>query len=448
MPRLQFNPTTSQLDLVSCASDFDNYFLKLDQTTPQSIINGNASVIEPTSDLHIANKKYVDDYTGANYVPYSGATGNVDLGDNDFSATNGDFNGNIRVPSTTFAEKFGIIYKGTTPFIHDFSYGLNAGGITPIGRNTFVGVNAGNLTMGSTATTVGQASYNNAMGAYSLYANTTGSYNNTMGSLSLYSNTTGSYNNTMGYYSLYSNTTGSSNNAMGHQSLFYNTTGSSNNAMGYQSLRYNTTGSNNNAMGAYSLYANTTGSYNNTMGYQSLRYNTTGSHNNAMGAYSLYDLEDGSSNTGVGYNTGRGITYGSGNTILGASVTGLDAGLTNNIILANGTGAIKAQHDGTGWSLTGNVKLIADNQKLLFGAGDDASITYNGTNLIINPKEVGTGIVDVLGNIKAVEVLGKHKTNDGTSAVADGTYTMGIGTTTNGTITIKDGLITALTEAT
>ena len=431
MPRLQFNPTTSQLDLVSCASDFDNYFLKLDQTTPQSIINGNASVIEPTSDLHIANKKYVDDYTGANYVPYSGATGNVDLGDNDFSATNGDFNGNIRVPSTTFAEKFGIIYKGTTPFIHDFSYGLNAGGITPIGRNTFVGVNAGNLTMGSTATTVGQASYNNAMGFYSLYANTTGSNNNAMGHQSLFSNTTGSSNNAMGSLSLYSNTTGSNNNAMGHRSLYYNTTGSSNNAMGHQSLFYNTTGSSNNAMG-----------------YQSLRYNTTGSYNNAMGHNSLYDLEDGSSNTGVGYNTGRGITYGSGNTILGASVTGLDAGLTNNIILANGTGAIKAQHDGTGWSLTGNVKLIADNQKLLFGAGDDASITYNGTNLIINPKEVGTGIVDVLGNIKAVEVLGKHKTNDGTSAVADGTYTMGIGTTTNGTITIKDGLITALTEAT
>ena len=414
MPRLQFNPTTSQLDLVSCASDFDNYFLKLDQTTPQSIINGNASVIEPTSDLHIANKKYVDDYTGANYVPYSGATGNVDLGDNDFSATNGDFNGNIRVPSTTFAEKFGIIYKGTTPFIHDFSYGLNAGGITPIGRNTFVGVNAGNLTMGSTATTVGQASYNNAMGSFSLYSNTTGANNNAMGYASLYSNTTGASNNAMGFFSLYSNTTGASNNAMGYQSLYKNTTGANNNAMGYASLRYN----------------------------------TTGSYNNAMGFFSLYDLEDGSSNTGVGYNTGRGITYGSGNTILGASVTGLDAGLTNNIILANGTGAIKAQHDGTGWSLTGNVKLIADNQKLLFGAGDDASITYNGTNLIINPKEVGTGIVDVLGNIKAVEVLGKHKTNDGTSAVADGTYTMGIGTTTNGTITIKDGLITALTEAT
>jgi len=31
--------------------------------------------------------------------------------------------------------------------------------------------------------------------------------------------------------------------------------------------------------------------------------------------------------------------------------------LTNNIILANGTGAIKAQHDGTDWSLTGNVGI-------------------------------------------------------------------------------------------
>ena len=35
-------------------------YLKLDQTVPQIIINGSASVIEPTSDLHIANKYYVD----------------------------------------------------------------------------------------------------------------------------------------------------------------------------------------------------------------------------------------------------------------------------------------------------------------------------------------------------------------------------------------------------
>jgi hypothetical protein len=35
----------------------------------------------------------------------------------------------------------------------------------------------------------------------------------------------------------------------------------------------------------------------------------------------------------------------------------------------------------------GNVKLAADNRKLFFGAGDDASIYYDGTNMVINPKK-------------------------------------------------------------
>ena len=83
-----------------------------------------------------------------------------------------------------------------------------------------------------------------------------------------------------------------------------------------------------------------------------------------MGVYALYDLNitanDGSgSNTAIGYSTGRGIVTGVNNTILGASVTGLAAGLSNNIILANGSGAIKAQHDGTNWTLTGAVSMGA-----------------------------------------------------------------------------------------
>ena len=50
----------------------------------------------------------------------------------------------------------------------------------------------------------------------------------------------------------------------------------------------------------------------------------------------------------IGYNTGRGITTGSGNTIIGASVAGLAAALTNNVILASGDGAIKLQVDSNG----------------------------------------------------------------------------------------------------
>jgi hypothetical protein len=102
----------------------------------------------------------------------------------------------------------------------------------------------------------------------------------------------------------------------------------------------------------------------------------------------------------------------------------------------------------------GNINLPIDSQLLQFGAGQDATISYDGTNMIINPKLVGTGYLSVTGNINANAndiyttgaVKGVHKAADGTAAVADGTYTMGLGGTTNGTITIKDGIITAVQQ--
>jgi len=48
--------------------------------------------------------------------------------------------------------------------------------------------------------------------------------------------------------------------------------------------------------------------------------------------------------------------------------------------------------------LTGtSMKLPNDNAKLYFGAADDASITYNGTDMVINPREVGSGKVNITG---------------------------------------------------
>lgn len=54
------------------------------------------------------------------------------------------------------------------------------------------------------------------------------------------------------------------------------------------------------------------------------------------------------------------------------------------------------------WRLTsiGDWVQKADNQHIYFGAAKDASITYNGTNLVINPKEVGTGYLDLKGVIR------------------------------------------------
>ena len=45
---------------------------------------------------------------------------------------------------------------------------------------------------------------------------------------------------------------------------------------------------------------------------------------------------------------------------------------------------------GTNVDLTGQVTLD-DNQKICFGTGNDGCISYNGTNLVIDPEEVGTG---------------------------------------------------------
>jgi hypothetical protein len=122
------------------------------------------------------------------------------------------------------------------------------------------------------------------------------------------------------------------------------------------------------------------------MGMYALFSNTTGAHNSAMGMYALYDLDivadDGTgANTAVGANTGRGIVTGVNNTILGANVTGLAAALSNNIILAIGTGAIKAQYDGTNWLLTGNVYPAADNTYYLGKNDDDAPFAWKGVIL-------------------------------------------------------------------
>lgn len=63
----------------------------------------------------------------------------------------------------------------------------------------------------------------------------------------------------------------------------------------------------------------------------------------------------------------------------------------------NGTGAVLVD---TNFDL----KMQKDSGKIHFGAGDDATIYYNGTDLIVSPKVVGTGRVDILGNLKCDQV--------------------------------------------
>ena len=40
-------------------------------------------------------------------------------------------------------------------------------------------------------------------------------------------------------------------------------------------------------------------------------------------------------------------------------------------------------------------QIFNDNVKLFFGTGSDASLVYDGTNLILNPQEVGAGNINI-----------------------------------------------------
>jgi hypothetical protein len=51
-------------------------------------------------------------------------------------------------------------------------------------------------------------------------------------------------------------------------------------------------------------------------------------------------------------------------------------------------------------SATAHNLLGKDNVKSYIGTGLDASLYYDGTNLVINPKEVGSGFLSVLGSAK------------------------------------------------
>ena len=48
--------------------------------------------------------------------------------------------------------------------------------------------------------------------------------------------------------------------------------------------------------------------------------------------------------------------------------------------------------------INGNLNLPSDTSKLYLGQAQDSSITYDGTNLIIDAQEVGTGTI-VLDNL-------------------------------------------------
>jgi hypothetical protein len=160
---------------------------------------------------------------------------------------------NLTVPSTVYGALYGIIYKGNSPFIHDFNYGNN-GTVTTAGQNIFIGLNAGNFTMGSGANSSNQASGNVGIGNLALSAITIGYYNVAVGPSAAQGITTGANNLGLGYCALQGVTTGGNNVGVGYCAMRYVTTSGDNIAIGNNAGRFISGGSTHNITGSQSIF--------------------------------------------------------------------------------------------------------------------------------------------------------------------------------------------------
>jgi hypothetical protein len=147
------------------------------------------------------------------------------------------------------------------------------------------------------------------------------------------------------------------NTGIGFKALFNLTTGYKNTATGSGALFNLINGKYNSGFGELVLSSLSTGSYNTAVGNTAGGSITTASDNTMIGAFAGNNVT-GSNNIFIGSNNsatttdGTGITTGSNNSIIGSGIRGLAATLSNNIVLADGQGNIRAQHDGTtGWTL-------------------------------------------------------------------------------------------------
>jgi hypothetical protein len=226
----------------------------------------------------------------------------------------------------------GVPYTGATGAVNLGAYDLTVNGIT-IGRGA--GVASGNTAIGEGSLRSNTGGDNTAIGFRSLYANTTGIENTANGIFSLYSNTVGNRNTASGTGSLQSNIDGERNAAFGLNALSSNTSGSYNTAIGAHALSANTTGSFNVVSGIFALSSNTTGYSNTANGSFSLPVNTTGTRNVGNGEYALTHNTTGSFNTAIGFYAGEDLISGSNNTFIGHNAKPSSSSVSDEITLGN-----------------------------------------------------------------------------------------------------------------
>jgi hypothetical protein len=397
-------------------------------------------------------------------VPYSGATGAVNLGAYDLKVNNLTVGRGKEGVETNTAIGLASLAANTTGEKNTGTGYASLAGNTTGANNTATGYGA------LVANTTG--ANNTATGSATLVANTTGNNNTATGNATLSANTTGSNNTATGNATLAANTTGSTNTASGSFSLGKNQTGSENTAMGFNSLYENLAGTKNTGVGAYSLWKNTA-SNNTAFGYGALVYNVTGTNNVAQGPSALQDNTSGSDNTAVGKNTLLTNKTGNFNTAIGSNANVNADNLSNTIAIGYGarvytSNTIQLGPDGNSFetnsvtypttaitnvktSGTLTLKDVTYPNTHRSTAGDVLTINSSGTASWAAPAGSVSGTVSVAngGTGATTFTSGKLLKGNGTSAISDaaagtdysaGTSALGTGilksTTSTGTLTI------------
>ena len=282
-PIISSGGATPAISIPLGTSSVDGYLSAIDRTNFQTAYTNRITSLTTTGTgaaTLVANVLNIPTPSLTGYVPYTGATGAVDLG----------------------------------------AYNLTVNGIS-------VGIGSGSSTSNIVA---GGSNAGNSL--------STGTANSFFGNFSGRFTTTGSYNTFIGYTSGYTNVSGGFNTAIGSTTLYFNTTGSYNSAFGLSSNRGNTTGIGNVTFGAFSAYSNTIGNYNTNIGYGSGYYVTTGNNNIYLGYYAGRLINGGGNNTTsansvfLGANTNALADNQTNQIVIGDSATGAGS---NTVTLGN-----------------------------------------------------------------------------------------------------------------
>jgi hypothetical protein len=354
------------------------------------------------------------------YVPYTGATGPVDLGAYD-----------LKVNGLTIGRSIGTNNE------LNIAFGTNAlQSVTTSNQSIGIGYNAlqkltsgyGNTSVGSGALpSITTGAYNVGIGMSSMYASLTPSYNVGVGNESLYGSN-GNYNIGIGYKAVKMSSTVASN------------TGRNNIGVGFQTLFTLTSGLNNTAIGNNAGNGLTSGSYNTIIGAQS---GTIGANlnNNII-------LSDGQGTVRAQHDGTTGWTLGtiasgtwSGTTIsVAKGGTGLTSpGASGNILTSDGTNWVSSAPAVSGVSSLAYSSTSATNGGTI--SGTTLTLTAADAN---NPGLISTGTQTIAGaktfnnDVSATNFLGNATTATtagNITATANTTLTSLSNLNTVGTIT-------------